>query len=158
VREKKRKERSEKEREEESCKQSAQNYGYCCHQHAKVAKTEEEERRRQMKKQKDEVNKLVDIPDHCIHCDDNPCVFIQIKLRLFENDEIYYDKNDYRKDPVACNSGRCKRTYQQAAFVLWKGINFWKSHYRCERDGVRVLFSPLDGKIMGYKTSENSTL
>jgi arginine utilization protein RocB len=63
---KKRRKRSEKEREEENCaenQQSAQIYIYCCHQHAKVAKTEHKER----KKQKDKVNKEVDGPDHCIH-------------------------------------------------------------------------------------------
>jgi hypothetical protein len=42
-----RKERREKKREEEKCAdyhQSAQIYGYCCHQHAKVARTEQEKR------------------------------------------------------------------------------------------------------------------
>jgi hypothetical protein len=45
-----------------------------------------------MKKQKDEVNKVVDGPYHCIHCDEDPCVFIQIESRLCEDDEIYFDE------------------------------------------------------------------
>jgi hypothetical protein len=105
--EKERKERSEKEREEENCAENQQsaNYGYCCHQHAKVAKTEHEKRMKQMKKQKDEVNKLVDGPDHCIHCDEDPsCVFIQIESYLCENDEIHYDADDYGKDEQRTNN------------------------------------------------------
>jgi hypothetical protein len=50
--EKKRKERDEKEREEENCaenQKSALNCGYCCHQHAKVAKIEHEESKKQKK-------------------------------------------------------------------------------------------------------------
>jgi hypothetical protein len=43
--EKKRKDRREHENEEANCskyQESAQNHGYCYHQHAKVAKTEHE--------------------------------------------------------------------------------------------------------------------
>jgi hypothetical protein len=154
--EKKRKERDEKEREEENCadnEKSGLNCAYCCQQHAKVAKIEHEESKKQKKKQKETVNKMTDGQDHCIHCDEDPCVFIQIESRLCENNEIYFDKEDYDKDPVAYNSGRCKRAYQYAAFVLWEGINYRKPHYRCLEDGVRALFPPVDGKIMGYKTS-----
>jgi hypothetical protein len=144
---KKRKERGEKEREEENYaqnQQSAQNYSYCCHQHAKVAKTEQEERKKQMKKQKDKVNIVINGPDHCIHCDECPFVFIQIESRLCENDEIYYDEDEYGKDPVACSSSRRKRAYHHAVFVLWEGINYRKPHYRrCVEDGVRALFPPL---------------
>jgi hypothetical protein len=80
--EKKRKGRLEKEREEEDCSEnqrSAQNYGYCCHQHAMAAKTEHDKHKVQMIKQKEKEEKLVDEPDHCIHCDKDPCVFIPIK-------------------------------------------------------------------------------
>ena len=153
--EKKRKERENKEKEEENCadnQKRALNCGYCCHQHAKVAKMEHEESKRQ-KTKKETVKKMIDGPDHCIHCDEDPCLFIQIESRLWENDEIYYDKGDYDKDPAAYNSGRRKRAYQYAAFVLWEGINYRKPHYRCVEDGVRALFPPVDGKIMGYKTS-----
>ncbi len=50
--EKKRKEREDKEKEEENCAEnqnSALNCGYCCHQHAKVAKMEHEESKKQRK-------------------------------------------------------------------------------------------------------------
>jgi hypothetical protein len=154
--EKKRKERMEKDREEETCagnQKTAQMYGHCCHQHEKVAKTEHKEKKRQKKKRKDEVNKVVDGPDHCIHCDEDPCAFIQIESRLCENHEIYCNKDDYAKDPVACNSGRRKRAYQYAAFVMWEGINYQKPHYRCFENGVRALFPAFDGKIMCYKSS-----
>jgi hypothetical protein len=46
---------------------------------------------------------VVDEPDHCIHCDEDPCVFIQIEILLCDDDDIYYDKKDYAKGPVACN-------------------------------------------------------
>jgi hypothetical protein len=72
---------------------------------------------------------------------------------LWENEELYFDEEDYDNYPAACNSGRRKRAYQYAAFVLWECINYRKPHYRCVEDGVRALFPPVDGKIMGYKTS-----
>jgi hypothetical protein len=50
-------------------------------------------------------------PKHCIHCDEEPCGFIQIGLRLCENDEIYYNKGEYMKDPVAYNSARQKHVF-----------------------------------------------
>jgi hypothetical protein len=127
--------------------------GYCCHQHAKVAKKERELSKTEIKKRKGQVNRVVDGPDHCIHCDEDPCVFIQVESRLCENDEIYFDEEQYAKDPVSCNSGRRKRAYQYAAFVLWEGINYRKPHYKCVEDGIRALFPPFDGKIMGYKLS-----
>jgi hypothetical protein len=118
TREKKRKQRIEMERDEEDCakereeedcakeregedcaqsQQSAQNEGSGW----KVAKTEH--CKLEMK-----VNEVVDGPDHCIHCDEEPCVFIQIESRLCENDEVYFNKEDYAKDHVAYNSGRLK--------------------------------------------------
>jgi hypothetical protein len=140
--------------QEESCaenQEKAQMNGYCCHQHAKVAKKAHKDSTTEMKKRKGQVNRVVDGPDH--HCNKDPCVFIQIELRLCENDEIHFDKDQYAKDPVSCNSSRCKRAYQYAAFVLWEGINYRKPHYKCVEDGVRALFPPFDGRIMGYKSS-----
>jgi hypothetical protein len=55
---------------------------------------------------------------------------------LWENDKIYFDEDDYDKDPAAYNSGRRKCAYRYAAFVLWEGINYWKPHYGCVEDGV----------------------
>jgi hypothetical protein len=52
---------------------------------------------------------------------------------------------------VAYNSGRCKRAFQYAAFILWEGINYRKPHFACIEDGICALFSPFDRKIMGYK-------
>jgi hypothetical protein len=65
-------------------------------------------------------------PDYCIHCNEDPCVFVQIEVRLCENDAIYYDEEEYVKDPVAYNSGRRKRAFQYAVFILWEGINYRK--------------------------------
>jgi hypothetical protein len=90
---------------------------------------------------------MIDGPDHCIHCDEDPCVFIQIESCL------WFDEEDYHKDHAAYNSGRCKHAYQYAAFVLWEGIDYRKPYYRYVEDGVRALFPPVDGKIIGYKTS-----
>jgi hypothetical protein len=71
--EKKRKEREDKERTKrkkrkiENCadnQKSALNCGYCCHQHAEVAKMEHKESKKQKKKKKETVNKMIDGPDH----------------------------------------------------------------------------------------------
>jgi hypothetical protein len=121
--------------------------GYCCHQHAKVAKKEHEHSKTEINKRKGQVNRVV------IHCDEDPCVFIQVESRLCENDEIYFDEDQYAKDSVSCNSGRHKRAYQYAAFVLWEGINYRKPHYKCIEDKIWDLFPPFDGKITGYKLS-----
>jgi hypothetical protein len=154
--ERKRKDRMEKEREEEFCaenQEKAQMSGYCCHQHAKVAKKAHKDSKTKMKKQESQIKKVVDGPDHCIHCDEDPCVFIQNESRLCENDQIYFDEDQYAKDPVSCNSGRRKRAYQYVAYVLWEGISYRKPHHKCVEDGVRALFPPFHGKIMGYKSS-----
>ena len=148
--EKKRKDNLKSKREEEQCadnQQNAQNEGFCCHHHAKKIKLADKEERKSTRQAK------VDGPDHCIHCDKDPCVFVQIESRLCENDMIYYDKDDYANDPVTYNSGRRKRAYQYAAFVLWEGINYRKPHYRCVENRVHSLFPPPDGKIMGFKSS-----
>jgi hypothetical protein len=90
-----------KEREGEDCaqnQQSVQEEGSDC----KVAKREH------VCKLEMKVNKVVDGPDHCIHCDEEPCVFIQIESRLCENDKVYFHEEDYAKDHVAYNSGRRK--------------------------------------------------
>ena len=151
--EKKRKERLEKEEDEENChhnQQQAKEEGFCCHQHAiemKKESVEEKERKAQGKR----VKLTIDGPDHCIHCDEDPCVFVQIEARLGENDAIYYDTYEYKKDPSKCNSGRRKRAFQYAAFILWEGINYRKPHFACVENGVRALFPPFDGKVMGFK-------
>jgi hypothetical protein len=88
-REEKRKDSLEKEGEEcAENQQSARYNGYYCHQHAKMARTEHDKCKEQMKNQKEYLKKLVDGPDHCIHCDEEPCIFIQIVLRLCESDRI----------------------------------------------------------------------
>jgi hypothetical protein len=70
----KRKEKLEKEREEECLEnqQNAQNQGLCCHEHAKKMK---KERKEQISKKKAKVNG----PEHCIHCNEDPCIFIEIE-------------------------------------------------------------------------------
>ena len=146
--EQKRKEEDEKEREEDECatnQQKAHNQGFCCHQHAKKMREEHEETRKGEKKQK------IDGPNHCNHCEEDPCVFVQIESRLCKNDEIYYDHTDFAKAPVAYNSARRKRAFQYAAFILWEGVNYRKPHYTCVEDGVHSLFPPFDGKVMGFK-------
>ncbi len=45
-------------------------------------------------------------PEHSIHCDKDPCVFMQIELRLTDIDAtIYYDEEEYENNSVAYNSG-----------------------------------------------------
>jgi hypothetical protein len=143
------------EREEEECadnQQHAQDAGFCCHHHAKRM-NENDEKERQVKKQA-----KVDGPDHCIHCDEDSCVFVQIGARLCENDTIYYDNDDYAKDPAACNSGRRKQAYQYTAFMLWEGINYRRPHYTCVWKEVFVLYSlPLTARSWGTRTNEAFT-
>ena len=127
--EKKRKDRREKEKEEENCGQDqeyAQNHGYCCHKHAKVAKKEHERNKKQVSRQAEKKNEFINEEEQCIHCDEDPCVFTQIEMRLCENDEIYYDVGDYEKAPITYNSSRRKRAFQYAAFILWEGVNYCK--------------------------------
>ena len=155
--EKKENDRIKKETEVEECaekQEKAQNMGYCCHQHETQDKEEnaEKEKKKADRRKRQKSTQKVNGPDHCIHCDDDPCVFVQVQSRLAENDAIYYDEHDFQKDPVAYNSGRRKRAYQYTAFILWEGVNYRQKHYTCVEDGVRALFPPFDGKVMGYKT------
>ncbi len=139
-----------KQRKEEEeftdTQQTAQSEGFCCHHHAKRLKLKFEEQKQCRKQAK------VDGLDHCIHCDKDPCVFIQSELRLCKNDTIYYDSYEYENARVTYNSGRCKHAYQHAAFMLWEGINHRRPHYKCVENGVRALFPQLDSKSMGYKS------
>ncbi len=135
--EKKRKDNLKAERDKEECannQQHAQDAGFCCHHHAEKIKVKEENERELKKRAK------VDGPDYCIHCDEDPCVFLRIEARLCENDTIYYDKSEYENSPVAYNSGRRKRAYQYTAFILWEGINYRKPHYTHVWKVVFVLF------------------
>jgi hypothetical protein len=47
----------------------------------------------------------VDGPDHCIHCNEDLCLFLQIELHLCEIDMIHYDEDQYANNPVLYNSG-----------------------------------------------------
>jgi hypothetical protein len=151
--ERKQRDNMKKRREEEECannQQSAQDEGFCCHHHAKRLQIKDKEERNCTKRAK------VDGPDHCIlciHCNEDPCVFIQIESRLCENDTICYDGCDYENAPSAYNRGRRKRAYQYAAFMLWEGINYHRPHYTCVENGVCLLFPPIDGKVMGCKSN-----
>jgi hypothetical protein len=109
----------EKKREEEECHDNQrimQKQGFCCHAHAKKMKRE---RKEEIRKKKVRVNRA----EHCIHCNEEPCIFIQIKFRLCENNAIYYDEGECTKTPVVYNSARHKHMFQYAAFILWEGIN-----------------------------------
>ena len=144
----KRKEREAREAEESQCnenQQTAQNLGFCCHTHAVKRKKEKQERKR-MKK-----TKMIDGPSHCIFCDEDPCAFVQIESRLGEHDDIYYDAEEFGKNPVACNRARRNRAYKYAAFILWERLGYRRPHYKCVENGVRSLYPPLDGKITGFK-------
>jgi hypothetical protein len=109
-----------KEKEEECAnnQQSAQDKGFCCHHHVRRLKAKDVNGRNCMKGAK------VEGPDHCIHQDEDPWVFVQIESRLCKNNMIYYDRYDYKNAPIVYNSGRRKHAYHYAAFVLWEGINY----------------------------------
>jgi hypothetical protein len=117
----------------------------CGHHQAKRRKLKNEEDSPRAKRA------AVDGPDHCIHCDDDPCAFLQIESRLCEIDTIFYNEDDYANAPGPYNSGRRKRAFQYAANVIYEGIHHRKRHYTCVEKGIRALFPPIDGKIMGFK-------
>jgi hypothetical protein len=134
--EKKKRDNMKQRKEEEVCadnQQTAQNKGFCCHHYAKRLKLKEEKEKECTKQAK------VDGPDHCIHCHEDPCVFIQIESCLCENDTIYYDSYEYENTPVTYNCGRRKRSYQYAAFVLWEGINHRRPHTFLPVRSLRAL-------------------
>jgi hypothetical protein len=151
-------EEQEEDQEEEECAKKRERDEDYAAQNQQTARKEVSSGCKVTKREYDcklemKVNEVVDGPDHCIHCDEEPCVFTQIESRLCENDDYYFHEEDYAADPVAYNSKRRKRAYQQAAFVVWEGINYRKPHFKCVEIGVRSLFPPFDGKVMGYKTS-----
>jgi hypothetical protein len=145
--EKKRKEMLEVEKEERECYENqsiARKQGFCCHAHAVSIKKEKKEDGTRKKAR-------VDGPDHCILCDEEPCVFVQIESRLGEHDLIYFDKTEFDENSVACNRARRNRAYKYAAYILWERIGYRRPHYKCVETGIRALSPPLDGKITGYK-------
>ena len=106
-------------------------------------------------KMKEETKKAriarIDGPDHWIDCDEDPCAFVQIKTRLCENDDIYFDREEYSKDPVTCNRARRNRAYKYAVYILWERLGYRRPHYKCVKKGVCLLYPPFDGKITGFK-------
>jgi hypothetical protein len=72
-----------------------QNKVFCCHKHAKAMKKE-----REVKLDETYGEKKVNDPEQCIHCDEQPCVFIQIESHLCENNMICYGRGKYGKDHV----------------------------------------------------------
>jgi hypothetical protein len=110
---------------------------------ARAVKLEERGRKKQR----------VNVPDHCIHCNEESYVFIQIECQLCENDGIYYDKDEYQNNPVAYNIARhkCARTsirhssYGRGSTTASHTSPVLKMAFMC------TLFPPFDKKIMGYK-------
>ena len=134
--EKKRNDQWDKETEELECgknQRNAQNKGFCCYAHALKMKEEKKEEKEKKKARIDGLN-------HCIFCNEDPCAFVQIKARLGENDDIYYDQEEYSKDPVACNRARQNRAYKYAAYILWDRLGYRRPHYKCVENGVCSLY------------------
>jgi hypothetical protein len=147
---KKRKEREETEREEEECheiQKEAHREGFCCPTHAAKAKS------KIVQKRKKKLEVSVNGPWFCAHCEEDPCVFIQSEQAISDNDTIYFDEAELLENPKAVMSARRKRAFQFTAHLLWEGINYRRQHYTCVEAGVRALFPPPDGKIMGYKVA-----
>jgi hypothetical protein len=127
-REKKRKQRIEMEREEEDCAPKKREEEDCAPKEREVEDCAQNQKSEQnegsgckVAKTEHGVCNLVEItkvvvhgPDHCIHCDEEPCVFIRMESRLCENDEVYFQEEDYAKDHVAYNSWRRKQAYKYA--------------------------------------------
>jgi phosphopantetheinyl transferase (holo-ACP synthase) len=73
---KKRKQHIEREHKEEEFHENqkeAHNKAFCCYEHAELLVEEA-----RVKKAKKGKKARVDGPNHCIHCDEDPCIFVQI--------------------------------------------------------------------------------
>jgi hypothetical protein len=149
----KRKAREEEDREIAVCGELHEQANielYCCPGHARKAKLNA--KLKEEKKTRDGVNEgTMEGPGFCKHCIDDPCVFIQFEDTIVKNDLIYFDAKEYAEDPVTVNRQRHKRAYQFTAHLLWEGIKYRRQHYTCVEAGVRALFPPFDGKVMGFK-------
>jgi hypothetical protein len=128
-------------RECEENQREAQNHGYCCYSHA-VQRKEEEKKENTKKKAR-----MIDGPDHCISCDDDPCAFLQIEVKICENDDIYFVTEDYNANKVEYNDIRRERAFKYAAYILWNKKGFNGAHYKCVETGVESLF-PIGDEIM----------
>ena len=93
-------------------------------------------------------------PSHCIHCDDDPCLWLQLEPAILDNDRVY-NSEDIAGEALANepNRARRKRAFRLASQMIngHLGNGIRKKHMRCIEDGVRSLFPAVDGKHMGFK-------
>ena len=92
-------------------------------------------------------------PGHCIHCGDDPCVWLQLEQEILDNDRVH-NTHDIAGEAVdnEPNRARRKRAFQLASRIinghLGKGNR--KKHSQCVEEGVRSLFPDEQGNHMGF--------
>jgi hypothetical protein len=92
--EKKRKDRMEKEKRRMTVPRTiTDTVDTTC----KGSKERKQGTERANEKEKGKVKQLEHKPDHCLHCDEDPCVFIQIEIWLCENDDTYFTETIMRR-------------------------------------------------------------
>ena len=89
---------------------------------------------------------LLDGPSWCPHCECDPCQFFQLETNILDFD-------NRRGKVTERNSWRRKRAYQYVTRhregVLGNGVR--RELPACILAGVRSLFPPVDGAVMGFK-------
>jgi hypothetical protein len=89
-------------------------------------------------------------PNICIVCGCDLCEFQQMEMEILVQDRNHNE--DVGWDAGERNSKRRKRAYKYATKhkfgVLGRGVR--KKLPSCIENGVRSLFPPVDGKIMGF--------
>jgi hypothetical protein len=89
-------------------------------------------------------------PNICTVCGCDPCEFQQMEMEILVQDRNHNE--DVGLDAGERNSKRRKRAYKYATKhkfgVLGRGVR--KKLPSCIEDGVRSLFPPVDGKVMGF--------
>ena len=87
----------------------------------------------------------------CEICRQRPCYFLQIKPRIME--QHIENPPDDGLDLAARNSASRKKAYKLATMYI-HGVLGAGNRMRlpsCVEDGVRALFPPVDGIVMGFR-------
>jgi hypothetical protein len=93
---------------------------------------------------------MLEGPNLCVVCGCDPCQFIQFETNILEQDRIH--NKDVGINASERNSTRRKCAYKLVTRlregVLGRGVR--KPLPNCILDGVRSLFPPMDGVVMGF--------
>jgi hypothetical protein len=97
-----------------------------------------------------EPDDMLEGPNLCVVCGCDPCQFIQFETNILEQDRIHNE--DIGMNASERNSRRRKRAYKLVSRLregmLGRGVR--RPLPSCILDGVRSLFPPVDGVVMGF--------